>query len=101
MARVGPFYYVIHGTVQEVHVWQTREECEKANGIMADIFECDSCKNCLDPSEKRGTITLDAIGSHVMPSMNPKIKLDLCKACFDKYHSQFIAITPSLAPFRG
>ncbi len=100
MARVGPFYYVINGCIREVHVWQSREECAKANG-MADKFECDSCKQTFAPEEKKGSITLDAIGSNFMPSINPKIKLDLCTGCFDKYHAQFIAINPQLAPFRG
>ncbi len=100
MARVGPFYYVIDGSIQQVHVWQTREECAKANS-MADKFECDSCKETFDPEQKRGSVTLDAINSDIMPSLNPKIKLDLCNKCFEKYHNMFINITPKLAPFRG
>lgn len=93
--RRGPFFYVINGIVQEIHAWETREEC------MADKFECDSCKQTYNPEEKRGTITLDAIGSDVMPSVNPKIKLDLCKTCFVKFHGQFVHINPLLAPFTG
>jgi hypothetical protein len=68
---------------------------------MADKFECDSCKKIWEPTQKRGTITLDAIGSATMPSLNPKITLDLCNGCFDKYLQAFIHINPQLAPFRG
>ncbi len=68
---------------------------------MADKFECDSCKKTFNPDQKRGSITLEAIGADVMPSLNPKIKLDLCVGCFQQYHDKFIHINPQLAPFRG
>lgn len=100
MARVGPFYYPINGVITPIHPWHTREECEKANN-MADKFECDSCKGMFNPDQKKGTLTLDAINSNIMPSLNPKITLDLCTGCFDKHHAKFIAINPELAPFRG
>lgn len=68
---------------------------------MADKFECDSCKEIKEPTEKRGTLTLDAKMSDVMPSLNPKITLDLCTVCFQKYYDKFVEINPQLAPFRG
>lgn len=68
---------------------------------MAAKFECDSCKEVKDPDEKRGTITLAADGWDSLPHQNPKLVLDLCRTCFDKYHNMFVHITPKLAPFRG
>lgn len=100
MGRRGPFFYVINGVIEQISPWETHEECAKANN-MADKFECDSCKEMFNPDQKKGTLTLDAINSNIMPSLNPKITLDLCTGCFDKYHAKFISINPQLAPFRG
>lgn len=68
---------------------------------MADKFECDSCKEIKDPDQKRGTITLAAHNWETLPHANPKITLDLCRTCFEKYHNMFVSINPQLAPFRG
>ena len=69
--------------------------------VMANKFECDSCKELFEPDMKRGYIELNAINSDILPHANFRAKLDLCNGCFNKYQQMFININPLLKPFTG